>query len=226
MSFETYNVFFSGQIMQDRDPTEVRRKVGKLFKLEGAKLERMFSGQPVAIKRHVDMELAMQYRVAFRQAGALVDIHPAARAPAEPNAAAGSATNHGAAQGLSLSAPRAYDLSDCAPALAPQELPDISRMCMHEPGVILDTSQPAEPLQIDTEGWQLDRPGVELDESEPTPTALIDTSALTLNPANQGSLAEFERVVTPAKLPIIEHLACIEPEHESSDGVRFRLSED
>jgi hypothetical protein len=97
---------------------------------------------------------------------------------------------------------------------------------MHEPGVILDTSQPAEPLQIDTEGWQLDRPGVELDESEPTPTALIDTSALTLNPANQGSLAEFERVVTPAKLPIIEHLACIEPEHESSDGVRFRLSED
>ena len=83
MSFETYDVYFSGQIMKDRDPAEVKSRIGALFKLQGAKLDALFSGSPVAIKKGIDMDQAVKYRVAFRDAGALVEIRSFAKPPAE-----------------------------------------------------------------------------------------------------------------------------------------------
>ena len=77
MSLDTYDVYFSGATLKDADPAEAKRKVGAIFKLEGEKLERLFSGKPIPIKRGVDMDQAVKYRVAFRDAGALVDIVPA-----------------------------------------------------------------------------------------------------------------------------------------------------
>jgi hypothetical protein len=226
MSFETYNVYFSGQIMKDRDPAEVRSRIGKLFKLDGAKLGRLFSGQPVAIKKGLDMEQATKYRVVFREAGALVDIRPAGQAPQAPTPAGEPPGRPEQPPGLSLSAPNGYDLSDCAPSLAPGELPDISELNLDKPGVTLDTRPPPEPLEIDTDDWNLDRPGVTLDATEAPPRARIDTSALTLNAANQGSLEDCREPVKPVPLPNIDHLACVDTDTEPRGKARFRLSED
>jgi hypothetical protein len=224
MSYQTYNVYFSGQIMKDRNPAEVRSNIGKLFKLDGSKLEQLFSGQPVAIKKNLDMEQAVKYRVAFREAGALVDIRPAGQAPLAPAAVPAGRVEQ--ATGLSLSAPNSYDLSDCAPSVIPRELPDISELNLDKPGVTLDTRLPPEPLEIDTDDWNLDRPGITLDETEPPPVASIDTSELTLNPANQGSLEECQEPVKPAPLPNIDHLACVETESMPQGKARFPVSED
>jgi hypothetical protein len=226
MSFETYDVYFSGQIMKDRDPVEVRARIGKLFKLEGAKLDRLFSGQPVAIKRDLEMEQAVKYRVAFREAGALVDIRPAGQTPGAPTPTAAPAPRTEAPQGLSLSAPNGYDLSDCAPSVTPGELPDISGLDLDKPGVTLDTRPAPQPLTIDTDDWDLDRPGVTLDETEPAPAPRIDTSSLTLNPANQGSLEDCQEPVRPASLPNIDHLACVDSDDETRAKARFSPPED
>ena len=224
MSLETYDVYFSGQIIKEHDPSEVRARIGRLFKLEGAKLERLFSGQPVLIKKNLEMEQAIKYRVAFREAGALVDIRPAGHTPGAPVPAPAPATE--TAQGLSLSAPNGYDLSDCTPPVEPRELPDISGLILDQPGVTLDTRAAPEPLVIDTDDWDLDRPGTTLDETEPVPTPRIDTSTLTLNPANQGSLEDCRERVQPAPLPNIEHLACVDTDDAPRGKARFSAPED
>ena len=240
MSIETYHVYFSGQIMKDRDPAEVRKKIGQLFKVEGDKLERLFSGQPVAIKKDVDMEQAVKYRVAFREAGALVEIRPASGAPASPApvqrpaapppgpaaTAPEPVAQSAEPQSFSLSAPNSYDLSDCTPPAERQPLPDISGLDLDKPGVILDTSAPPQPLSIDTDDWELDRPGVDLDVSEPAPEIAIDTTALTLNPANQGSLEDCQQPVTPAPLPSIDHLEFAEEKPKPQGKAVFHTSED
>ena len=77
MTPETYDVYFSGATLKNADPDEAKQKIGAMFKLQGEQLERLFSGTPIPIKRGVDMDRAIKYRVAFRDAGALVDIVPA-----------------------------------------------------------------------------------------------------------------------------------------------------
>ncbi|MEN8166484.1 MAG: hypothetical protein ABFR65_03285 [Pseudomonadota bacterium] len=214
MSLETYNVYFSGQIMKDRDPAEVRKRIGALFKLKEAGLEQLFSGQAVAIKQGVDMEQAVKYRLAFREAGALVDIRPVETGPAASASAPDPRSDVTQHEGFTLSEPNNFDLSDCAPVVKPQEIPDISALDLNQPGVILDERSQPEPLTIDTDELELDRPGISLDETAPPAAAEINTDELTLNPANQGSLEEYQQTVAPAQLPNIDHLRFTEQDEK------------
>jgi hypothetical protein len=226
MSLETYNVYFSGQIMKDRDPTEVRKRLGALFKLKEAGLERLFSGQPVAIKQGVDMDQAVKYRLAFREAGALVDIHPVETAPASPASAPDPRSDTTHHEGFTLSEPNSFDLSDCTPVVIPQEIPDISTLDLDKPGIILDESSPPEPLVIDVDELELGKPGITLDDPAPSVRAEIDTSELTLNPPNQGSLEAYQETVTPVPLPNIDHLKFTEQDEKPKERARFDSSED
>ncbi|HEX6592647.1 MAG TPA: hypothetical protein VF050_11655 [Moraxellaceae bacterium] len=67
---ELFNVVFSGQISGRADPAVVRANVGKLFNASEAVLDRLFSGQPVAVKKLVDRATAMKIRALMKQAGA------------------------------------------------------------------------------------------------------------------------------------------------------------
>ena len=67
---EFFNVVFSGEIAGRADPAAVRANVGKLFNASEAVLDRLFSGQPVAVKKMVDRATAMKIRALMKQAGA------------------------------------------------------------------------------------------------------------------------------------------------------------
>lgn len=220
MSFERFDIYFQGAIMRGEEPEAVKRRVGALFKLQGERLERLFSGQPVAIKRGIDMDQAIQYRVTFRNAGALVEIRPALAAAGSGGTAATDDGN------LSVSDARGFDLSDCAPQVTPQPIPDISGLALERPGATIDESPPAPAREIDTEGLTLAPDGGRLDESPPPAPPQIDTHELTLNPANQGSLAEFQKPVSPAPLPSTEHLELADEAPGGRGRARFPTSED
>jgi hypothetical protein len=275
MSPETYDVYFSGAILKTADAADTKRKIGAMFKLEGEKLERLFSGKPVPIKRNVDMDQAVRFRVAFRDAGALVDIVPsgqpapdpasrptppqrpvappipAAAQPAAKSPAADSAPSHPDETGLSLaegplpepsaseapavsvpdyalSAPKAFNLSDCAAPVEAAPLPDISALDLEKEGALLDESPDPEPLEIDTEALMLDAPGATLIEQEEVPPPPIDTDQLTLSAANEGSLEEYQKTLEPAPLPNIDHLDLQEAEEkEKSQGkATFVIADD
>lgn len=233
---ETYDIFFSGQIMKEADPAEVRRKVGALFKLEGDRLEQLFSGKPVAIKRSVDMDRAVKYRLAFREAGALVDIRPsgpvqtappptAAPQTAVPPAPVPPQPREADESGLSLSPPQGFDLSDCAQIPEPQPIPDISNLGLDQPGATLDRHEPPPPLQIDTQSLHLAEVGP-LPEAPETPVAPIDTSELTLSAPEEGSLEGYQQPQAPAPVPDTDHLSLEEPanQEESKKAPEGRAS--
>jgi hypothetical protein len=268
MSAETYDVYFSGAILKDADSAEVKRKIGAMFKLEGDKLERLFSGQPRQIKRGIDMDQAIRFRVAFRDAGALVDIVPAGEPPPDPAARAAakprpeqplppagqtpeSRPSEPATSGLTLadgplpvppqppappiqapdyglSAPKEFNLSDCAPPVEPAPLPDISALDLDKAGVIIDESPSPQPLEIDIEALMLDAPGTTLIETEEVAPPQIDTDRLSMSAPNEGSLEEFQKPVPPAPLPDIGHLHLEEAEAKAKPQgkAKFTIAED
>ena len=185
MPIETFDIFFSGKLLEGFSVSEVKEQIGRQLKLNSAQLEHLFSGQEIRIKSAVDQETAVRYRIAFRDAGALLEIRPAAAdnsasttVPKEPKPASDD---------LTLLPPRTGSLIDCAPEVAAQPLPDISSLSL--------SAQ--------------DR---NLDESEQTPPPAIDTSALSLTPANSGSLEDCIPPTKPAPLPDISNLRLEERE--------------
>jgi hypothetical protein len=220
MSLETYDVYFSGALLKNADPAEAKRKIGAMFKLEGEKLERLFGGKPVPIKRGVDMDQAVRFRVAFRDAGALVDIVPAGqpapdpaarptpppRPTAPPRATAPAATVASAPQTASASTTEStqsgLSLAD-GPLPAPPDTP-ATPIPVPDYGLsapqgfnLSDCTPPVEPAPLpDISAMNLDKEGVILDESpEPEPLE-IDTEALMLD-APGTTLIETEEIPPP-----------------------------
>lgn len=179
---QDFDIYFSGQLLPNADPAAARAGVGKMFKLEGKALERLFSGNPVRIARSVDVEKANRYRAAFRTFGALIDIVPHHAEPPAPGtkpAPADPAPDEDS--GLTLLPANSGTLEDCAPVIDAQHIPDVSGISLADPGTRLLASD--------------DSPAIE-----------YDTSAFSLGPANTGSLADCTPTVKPRKLPDISHL--------------------
>lgn len=66
----TFEVVFSGEVLDGFDPAETRAKIGKLFNADEAKVTRLFSGNSIVIKKDLDEATANKYLGAFKNAGA------------------------------------------------------------------------------------------------------------------------------------------------------------
>ncbi len=187
MSFERYDVYFAGKILPGQDLEAVRERIGKLFRADGKKLDRLFQGTPIRIKADVDMDKAIRYRVMFRDAGALIDICPVVEKSATDDVTDAPATKK----------PR---LS------APESMPDFE-LLPAATGSLEDCAAPVEAAALpDITSLKLDAPGTRIsDAPEPTP-ADIDTSGLSALPANTGSLEAFKEEKEAVKIPDISAL--------------------
>lgn len=148
MPAQTYDIFFSGRILEGASLDEVKVKIGKLFNTSGDQLEQLFSGEQLKIKNGVDQETAVKYRVAFRNAGALVEIR-SADTPASETADANTD------KGMVLLPPNTGSLIDCAPRVEPAPVPDISDLSLASPGTVLDETPEPPAADIDTSELQL-----------------------------------------------------------------------
>lgn len=68
---QTYSVIFSGKVAEGFEVEQVKQNMAQVFKLSADKVERLFSGKPVAIKRSVDQSAALKIRNVMAKAGAL-----------------------------------------------------------------------------------------------------------------------------------------------------------
>ena len=137
-----FDIYFLGEMLPDADPTAVRQGVARLFKIDPAKADRLFSGKALRVKHGVDVDAASRYRAAFRDVGALVQIVPEG-SPA-PTAAGP------VAEATSAPAQAAMPESDNA-ADAPAVDPSIT---LAEPGAIIDHTPPPAPADINTDGLE------------------------------------------------------------------------
>lgn len=88
MSAPEFDIIFRGDIVFGYQLAEVKLKLQQLFKADAAKIDSLFSGRPVPLKRNMDEATAQKYRDALLKAGAMVEICPSeaspANAPAKP----------------------------------------------------------------------------------------------------------------------------------------------
>jgi uncharacterized membrane protein YhaH (DUF805 family) len=87
---------FHGQILDGFDAEQVKRSIGEMFRLEGVRLARLFSGERTVIKPSLSPEEAARYVTRFEMAGARLqleqldapDVAPPAPAPTPTAASA------------------------------------------------------------------------------------------------------------------------------------------
>jgi uncharacterized RDD family membrane protein YckC len=79
---QLYTIVFSGKVAEGCSEDEVKAKLAESFGMPLDKVGRIFSGQPVVIKRGLNREEAEKYQQMFSDAGAISAIRP--EAPDEP----------------------------------------------------------------------------------------------------------------------------------------------
>lgn len=90
MTDEMFDLVFRGEIVKSVDINVAKRNLQQLFKIPAGKIEVLFSGKPIVLKRGLTCENANKYRVAIKKAGALVDV--VVHTPADTGASSGVAS--------------------------------------------------------------------------------------------------------------------------------------
>ena len=212
MSDELFDIYFSGKVINQDEIDEVKQKIGKLFNASDAVLSKLFSGQPNRIKKAVDMDTAIKYRVKFREAGAIVDIRPSQSAPpaasSTPAASAIPQSNFSAAD----TAPDSAADIATAPAAEPASSATPVTNPVTDPAAAQEAA--VAPTSIDA---GLAMPGSIIDETPEPPPADYNTEQFDLGDANSGSLEEFAETVIPAPVPDISSLDVVETDAPLDD---------
>jgi len=147
---DKFDICFSGKVLPDKDATEVKKAIGRFFKVEGKTLDQLFSGKSIKVKKSVDVDTAGKYREAFRKMGALVDINIAKpmedTAPSEIISKAPNQTSMNATQA---------SLEDCAIEVTPTPIPDLGSYNLNALGSTLDESPEFQALHFDTSKLQV-----------------------------------------------------------------------
>ncbi len=87
MSEQHYDIFFRGEVLDGFEPDLVKTNVGQLFKASPEKLEQLFSGKIIPLKKDLDKATSAKFKQALEKAGAKIYIKLAAGvAPISPTA--------------------------------------------------------------------------------------------------------------------------------------------
>jgi len=230
-SSSDYDIIFTGLILPGEDVREVKARVGELFKIRAEQLDRLFSGNPIAIKRSVGLETAKKYREAFQKAGALVELRRTAAPQPPPTGPSSSGPPPSAVDAPSaagtvdplvsdwdLLPPRTGSLIDCAPAAAEPPDVDLAELSLRPAaGPLVDASPPPPALERDTSDLSLRPPeGPLVDPAPEPPPPTVDLSELSLAGPRSGSLEDCAQPVTPATIPDLSHLSLDDQKPERS----------
>lgn len=74
MDSEFYDLVFSGEIMPNTELSQVKKNLQQLFRLDADKVELLFSGRSITLKKNLSLDAAGKYRTAMKKAGARVDL--------------------------------------------------------------------------------------------------------------------------------------------------------
>lgn len=144
-----YNIVFRGELVPGADPARVRENLGKLFKMDAARVEKLFAGKAVVLKKQADQATAMKMRAMMKKAGAVCEMQSLA-----DDAGAGASESEPQASPQSQSQPRAQFGPPPEPA-AEQSAPEPSPQPVAEPSsqsAPAPSSQSAAPGELETVG--------------------------------------------------------------------------
>ncbi len=179
MSSIIYAIVFQGEILDGFQPISVKAHMAKLLKADASKMQALFSGKPIVIKRTTDKTEAAKYTNALKKIGANIKVkgikgkppaRPAAAKPAAPQATRTPA--QAASEGEKTATDTANIKSDA------QSAPDISAISLapNEGNLVEPSPEPPAP-DIDLSALSLaENDGTPLIEAKPFEEAQIDLS--------------------------------------------------
>ncbi len=86
MSEPLFDIIFRGDIVIGHNIQDVKQRLSQLFKIEAAKVDALFAGGAVPLKRKVDKATAEKYKGVLAKAGAQVQVRPSDDGSTKPAA--------------------------------------------------------------------------------------------------------------------------------------------
>ena len=71
MPMKRYSVIFNGEVSSEHHVKTVKKRLASFFKGDEKKIEQLFSGKLIIIKKDTDFQAACKYMKVFRKAGAI-----------------------------------------------------------------------------------------------------------------------------------------------------------
>ena len=155
MADELFNIVFQGKIQPDSELVQVKEQLGRLFNVGDDKLDVMFSGKAVVIKKSADRATAQKFLQAMKKAGAI----------------ANAVTLDGKAVDL-LNSEQAESAPPQQPEPTPAAEPETSSsegLTLAAPGEQIIPTQEFVEGSFNTEGMTMAPPGSDVTDPEPPP---------------------------------------------------------
>ncbi len=188
MANAEYQIVFRGEVTGELPEHAVKQNLAAMFKMPESRIEGLFSGKPVVVKKGVDEATARKFEAAFRKAGAICELQdlagadPSAGASPSPQGASESPAR-GADDAASAGASATDERGAQAGAAAPQTASSAESIAAGSIAAAGDPNQTVVSKSVPEELGELEMsaPGEPLvtEERDKTPPA-IDTSDLTI----------------------------------------------
>jgi hypothetical protein len=188
MAEGSYQVIFSGHIVDGAELDMVKQNVARVFNLDAERVEKLFCGRRLILKKQIDQATAEKYQTTMQRAGALCEIENTAQPAPTAEAATGTPASEAQSEVTPLTPPqREVDtgVSLAEPGIqlvehtvVPEANIDTSGMDMAEAGIQLVEHEAVPEANIDTSGMDMAEAGIQLVEHEVVPEANIDTSGM------------------------------------------------
>lgn len=65
-----YQLVFKGEVIEGQHPAVVRKRLALTLKLDDERIQTLFTGNPVVVRKSVDAQTAAKFQAAFKKAGA------------------------------------------------------------------------------------------------------------------------------------------------------------
>jgi hypothetical protein len=73
---DQYRLVFAGEVLEGQHPAVVKKRLATVLKLADERINVLFAGKPVVIKKAVDRQAAARYQSVFKKAGARLRVLP------------------------------------------------------------------------------------------------------------------------------------------------------
>lgn len=200
-----YQVVFRGELTGEHPAETVKQRLADLFGMPTGRIDALFSGKPVVVKKNVDRGTAERFEQTFRKAGAVCEIRaPDAAATADRPEEGRTGTGNGASasgpgagpsdgSGPGSSARDAPATAEAAPAAGANEAAGGSTIAAGDPnGTVVAMDVPSS-----FEGLEIDDSDVPLAAGQGPAAPQIDTAGLSLAEDDATPLEPRQRPAPP-----------------------------
>ena len=195
MAGSTFDVSFSGQLIDGADLTQVKNNVAKLFKTEVQNIEVMFSGKRVVIKRNLDQQTATKYQAVMKNAGAMCELTENKPVVTQEYSAENPPPMPQPAPGVTSSVSQ-VQTANTESAATPASASNMDSVTIAPPGETIMEHEQVEAPQIDISAISIDDSRENLVEHISVPEPDIDISSMSID-SSGDNLIQNEKIAEP-----------------------------